>query len=40
MSFCEAMELVPVEELESSVQGGPNSFADRRAKKVSLNFQP
>lgn len=34
MSFCEAMELVPVEELESSVQGGPNSFADRRAKKI------
>ncbi|KAG5533884.1 hypothetical protein RHGRI_027923 [Rhododendron griersonianum] len=34
MSFCEAMELVPEEELESSVQGGPNSFADRRAKKI------
>lgn len=34
VSFCEAMELVPVEELESSVQGGPNSFADRRAKKI------
>lgn len=34
MSFCEAVELVPVEELESSVQGGPNSFADRRAKKI------
>lgn len=34
VSFCEAMELVPVEELESSVQGGPNSFADHRAKKI------
>ncbi|KAL6977867.1 PP2A regulatory subunit tap46 [Sarracenia purpurea var. burkii] len=34
MSFCEAMELVPEEELESSVQGGSNSFADRRAKKI------
>lgn len=34
ISFCEAMELVPEEELETSTQGGPNSFADRRAKKV------
>ncbi|XP_058183776.1 PP2A regulatory subunit TAP46 [Rhododendron vialii] len=34
MSFCEAMELVPEEELESFVQGGPNSSADRRAKKI------
>ncbi|CAL5373497.1 unnamed protein product [Camellia sinensis] len=34
MSFCEAMELVPEEELESSAQGGSNSFADRRAKKI------
>ncbi|XAR71621.1 hypothetical protein NMG60_11017985 [Bertholletia excelsa] len=34
ISFCEAMELVPEEELESSIQAGPNSFADRRAKKI------
>jgi len=34
ISFCEAMELVPVEELESSVQSGPNSLVDRRAKKI------
>ncbi|KAF5947525.1 hypothetical protein HYC85_013482 [Camellia sinensis] len=34
MSFCEGMELVPEEELESTAQGGPNSFADRRAKKI------
>lgn len=34
ISFCEAMELVPEEELETSTQGGPNSFADRRAKKI------
>ncbi|XP_052173402.1 PP2A regulatory subunit TAP46 [Diospyros lotus] len=32
-SFCEAMDLVPEEELESA-QTGPNSFADRRAKKI------
>ncbi|GAV66186.1 TAP42 domain-containing protein [Cephalotus follicularis] len=34
LSFCEAMELVPKEELESSAQGGPNSFPERRALKV------
>jgi hypothetical protein len=30
------MELVPEEELEKSTQGGPNSLADRRARKVVL----
>jgi hypothetical protein len=30
------MELVPEEELETSTQGGPNSLADRRARKVVL----
>ncbi|MBA0571497.1 hypothetical protein Golob_001884, partial [Gossypium lobatum] len=34
ISFCEAMELVPQEELEASVQGASNSFADRRALKI------
>ncbi|GMY07544.1 PP2A regulatory subunit TAP46 [Fagus crenata] len=34
ISFCEAMELVPKEELETSTQGGPNSLADRRARKI------
>lgn len=34
LSFCEAMELVPEEELETSRQGASNSFIDRRAQKV------
>ncbi|CAN4094836.1 unnamed protein product [Withania somnifera] len=34
ISFCEAMELVPEEEMETSKQGGANTFADRRAKKI------
>lgn len=34
LSFCEAMELVPQEELESSGQGGSNTFADKRARKI------
>lgn len=34
VSFCEAMELVPEQELETPGQGGPNSFADQRAKKI------
>ncbi|OMP00940.1 TAP42-like protein [Corchorus capsularis] len=34
ISFCEAMELVPQEELEASSQGAANSFADRRALKI------
>ncbi|KAF5731262.1 PP2A regulatory subunit TAP46 [Tripterygium wilfordii] len=34
LSFCEAMELVPEEELETSAHGGANSVADRRALKV------
>lgn len=38
MSFCEAMELVPEDELETSTQGGPNSLVDRRARKVLLTF--
>lgn len=38
ISFCEAMELVPEDELETFTQGGPNSFVDRRAKKVGLAF--
>ncbi|KAK1398411.1 hypothetical protein POM88_008274 [Heracleum sosnowskyi] len=33
ISFCEAMELVPEEELEASARG-PNSNVDRRAKKI------
>ncbi|KAJ9159888.1 hypothetical protein P3X46_025342 [Hevea brasiliensis] len=34
LSFCETMELVPEEELRASSQGGPNSFAERRAQKI------
>ncbi|XP_057441308.1 PP2A regulatory subunit TAP46-like [Lotus japonicus] len=33
ISFCEAMELVPKEELESYTQGAPKSVADQRARK-------
>lgn len=33
------MELVPEEELETSMEGGgANSFADRRARKVVFTF--
>ncbi|KAK4355043.1 hypothetical protein RND71_027237 [Anisodus tanguticus] len=34
ISFCETMELVPEEEMKTSKQGGANTFADRRAKKI------
>ncbi|KAI3409131.1 uncharacterized protein J3R85_019762 [Psidium guajava] len=34
VSFCEAMELLPEEELETSVQGGSNQMIDRRARKI------
>ncbi|XP_073031179.1 PP2A regulatory subunit TAP46-like [Primulina eburnea] len=34
ISFCEAMELVPEDELESSMQSRSNSSADQRAKKI------
>lgn len=34
ISICEALELIPEEELEISGQGGPDTFATRRAKKV------
>ncbi|WOL15715.1 PP2A regulatory subunit TAP46 [Canna indica] len=34
ISICEALELVPEEELEASRQGGPDTFATRRAKKI------
>ncbi|XP_021909509.1 PP2A regulatory subunit TAP46 isoform X2 [Carica papaya] len=34
LSLCEAMELVPEEELETSRQGTSNSFVDRRAQKI------
>ncbi|KAJ6672872.1 PP2A REGULATORY SUBUNIT TAP46 [Salix viminalis] len=34
ISFCEAMELVPEEELQGSSQGAPNTFVDRRALKI------
>ncbi|WOK99869.1 PP2A regulatory subunit TAP46 [Canna indica] len=34
ISICEALELVPEEELEASHQGGPDTFATRRAKKI------
>ncbi|KAG5233706.1 PP2A regulatory [Salix suchowensis] len=34
ISFCEAMELVPEEELQASSQGAPNTFVDRRALKI------
>ncbi|KAL9250223.1 PP2A regulatory subunit TAP46-like protein [Drosera capensis] len=33
-SFCEAMELIPHEELESTGHSGSNSGADRRARKI------
>lgn len=38
ISFCEAMELVPKDELESSVQATGNTFPDKRAKKVDFDF--
>ncbi|KAI4307099.1 hypothetical protein L6164_030323 [Bauhinia variegata] len=34
ISFCEAMELVPEDELESYTQGAPKSVADQRARKI------
>lgn len=34
ISFCEAMELVPKEELESYTQGAPKSVTDQRARKI------
>ncbi|KAL9374713.1 hypothetical protein Peur_031592 [Populus x canadensis] len=34
LSFCEVMELVPEEELQTFSQGTPNTFADRRALKI------
>ncbi|CAL0305426.1 unnamed protein product [Lupinus luteus] len=34
ISFCEAMELVPKEELESYMQGTSQSVADQRARKI------
>ncbi|MCD7459837.1 PP2A regulatory subunit tap46 [Datura stramonium] len=34
ISFCETMELVPEDEIETSTQGGASSFVDRRAKKI------
>ncbi|KAH6822177.1 2A phosphatase associated protein of 46 kD [Perilla frutescens var. hirtella] len=34
ISFCEAMELIPKEELDSSVHGTGNTFTDKRAKKA------
>ncbi|XP_021763893.1 PP2A regulatory subunit TAP46-like isoform X1 [Chenopodium quinoa] len=34
VTFCEAMELLPEEESESSKQGSYNTFADKRAKKI------
>eukprot|EP00262_Sarcandra_glabra_P013120 TRINITY_DN3566_c0_g1_i1.p1 TRINITY_DN3566_c0_g1~~TRINITY_DN3566_c0_g1_i1.p1 ORF type:complete len:402 (-),score=116.07 TRINITY_DN3566_c0_g1_i1:62-1267(-) len=34
ISFCEALELVPEEELDVPTQDGPDSHASRRAKKV------
>ncbi|KAK4373775.1 hypothetical protein RND71_004452 [Anisodus tanguticus] len=34
ISFCEIMELVREEEMETSKQGGANTFADCRAKKI------
>ncbi|KAL8537985.1 hypothetical protein ACS0TY_000074 [Phlomoides rotata] len=34
MTFCESMELVPAEELDSSAQGRSSTFADQRAKKI------
>lgn len=38
ISFCEAIELVPEEELESSAQATGNTFADQRATKVDVDF--
>ena len=37
-SFCEAMELVPKEELESFVEATGKTFADKRAQKVGLDI--
>ncbi|XP_059278412.1 PP2A regulatory subunit TAP46 [Lycium ferocissimum] len=34
ISFCETMELVPEEEMETSKQGGASTALDRRAKKI------
>lgn len=34
ISFCESMELVPEEEIESSLQGATNALADQRARKI------
>ncbi|XP_049372634.1 PP2A regulatory subunit TAP46 [Solanum verrucosum] len=34
ISFCETMELVPEDEIETSTQGGSSSSVDRRAKKI------
>ena len=34
ISICEALELVPEDELDASRQGAANTFATRRAKKV------
>jgi hypothetical protein len=34
VSICEALELVPEDELEASRQGAPDTFATHRAKKV------
>ncbi|KAJ0101776.1 hypothetical protein Patl1_05173 [Pistacia atlantica] len=34
LSFCEAMELIPKDELETSAQAGPNAFVDQRARKI------
>lgn len=37
-SFCEAMELVPKEELESFVEATGKTFADKRAQKVGFRY--
>lgn len=37
ISFCEAMELVPKEELDSFGQATGNTSADKRAQKVGLD---
>ncbi|KAL4575736.1 hypothetical protein LXL04_011820 [Taraxacum kok-saghyz] len=34
LSFCDAMELVPEDELETLTQGGQKTVVDRRAKKI------
>ncbi|KAL3014777.1 hypothetical protein AAZX31_06G123600 [Glycine max] len=34
ISFCEAMELVPKEELESYIEGASKTVADQRARKI------